>query len=417
MTGTALSGTAADAGVASANPGQAVTLSGSGLSTSTGVILAYTNSNGTAQTVLLRPSAAAADGTSATLIVPLYANGVATLSVLGAATRPRLQIVPLLTSYNVSGSTLQLFGAGLVEGASSYTLGGATVSDTAVNAGPDVFSASNPTLNQFADNVAVNISGAPFGLGTATVITAGGTSAPLAFNVFNPAVSTLGDVAADPATGSVWVSDFNNPAKLDLVNPSTGQVASSITLTSAFGSTGLFNLAGLQVLSAAISLGGTPAPSGSLLVFNGNASPDRVVAVNPSTGAVVASLALANNYDLAAGTYDPTSGHLFVVDRRTSPTKVVEINPATAAEISSFALPFNASSYAGLVVDPAGGTLWYGSDQSGAAVQLSRTGAVLRTVSLTAQGVPANTTSGLSFDAAGNLLVASNQGQVFRVKV
>ena len=68
-------------------------------------------------------------------------------------------------------------------------------------------------------------------------------------------------------------------------------------------------------------------------------------------------------------------------------------------------------------MDPAGGTLWYGSDQSSNVVQLSRTGTVLRSVSLTAQGVPANTTSGLAFDLAANLLVASNQGQVFRISV
>jgi hypothetical protein len=248
------------------------------------------------------------------------------------------------------------------------------------------------------------------------VTTAGGTSAALTLNVFNPGVSTRGDVAAN-ASGLVWVSDYNNPTKLDLVDPATGQVSSSITLSSAFGTAYPFNLAGLQVLSSAMTLNGVSVPSGSLLVFNGEPWPDRVVAVNPSTGTVLASLSLANNYDLAAGTCDPVSGHLFVLDRRTSPSKVVEINPVTGAEISSFALPFYTSSWAGLTVDPAGGTLWYGSDQSGNVVQLSRTGTVLRTVSLTAQGVPANTTSGLAFDPAANLLVASNQGQVFRISV
>ena len=43
----ALSGTPAVAGQASANPGQAITLLGSGLSTSTLLIMTYTNSVGT----------------------------------------------------------------------------------------------------------------------------------------------------------------------------------------------------------------------------------------------------------------------------------------------------------------------------------------------------------------------------------
>ena len=85
--------------------------------------------------------------------------------------------------------------------------------------------------------------------------TAGGTSAALTLNVFNPGVSTRGDVAAN-ASGLVWVSDYNNPTKLDLVDPATGQVSSSITLSSAFGTAYLFNLAGLQVLSSAMTLNG-----------------------------------------------------------------------------------------------------------------------------------------------------------------
>ncbi len=48
-------------------------------------------------------------------------------------------------------------------------------------------------------------------------------------------------------------------------------------------------------------LNGTDVPAGSLLVFNGYPNTDRVVAVNPGTGAVIASLALDANYDLAAG--------------------------------------------------------------------------------------------------------------------
>ncbi|HEY0806863.1 MAG TPA: hypothetical protein VGD84_17455, partial [Pseudonocardiaceae bacterium] len=415
ITGTALSGTPANAALASANPGQAVSLTGSGLTTATGVILSYTDSGGTPQYVVLNPTTVSADGTTASLVIPAYANGIARLSVFGAANPLALQIVPTLTGFAISGGTLQLFGGGFVEAASTYRLPGATVTDTAVGSGPDVFNSYNAALGQYVDNAGVNIAEPQHGLGTATVTTAGGTSTPLALNVFNPGQGQLGDVAYDPASGKLWVADNNNPAKLDLVDPASGQIGRSITLTSGFGTPYLFGLAGLDVLPTAMSLGGTTVPAGSLLVFNGYPNPDQVTAVNPTTGAVLATLTLAGNYDLSAGTYDPVSGHLFVLDRRTNPTQVAEINPVTGAQINEFALPFNAG-YAGLVAD-ATGNLWYGSDQSADVVELSRTGAVQRRVTLSLQGVPGNTISGLSFDAAGNLVVASTQGQVFEVNL
>ena len=50
-------------------------------------------------------------------------------------------------------------------------------------------------------------------------------------------------------------------------------------------------------------------------------------------------------------------------------------------------------------------------------VELTRAGAEVRRVSVSLQGVPANTVSGLSFDASGALLVATTQGPVFRVNL
>ena len=57
-------------------------LNGTGLSTGSDVLLTYTDSGGTLHTVLLNPTAAAGDGTSATLVVPGYANGA--FAVAGA---------------------------------------------------------------------------------------------------------------------------------------------------------------------------------------------------------------------------------------------------------------------------------------------------------------------------------------------
>ena len=133
----ALSGTPANGAQASANPGQAVTLQGQGLSTETDVLLRYTDYSGNLEMVRLSPSDAAADGTSATLVVPEVANGAFTLQVLGSASQPLLQIVPVLESYDENGS-LNLYGAGFVEGASTFTLSGASYVDTVINAGADI---------------------------------------------------------------------------------------------------------------------------------------------------------------------------------------------------------------------------------------------------------------------------------------
>ncbi len=85
----------------------------------------------------------------------------------------------------------------------------------------------------------------------------------------------------------------------------------------------------------------------------------------------------------------------------------------TGAEISSFNLPFDAN-YAGIAIDPTTGNLWYGSDRTANVIELTRTGTLLRTVDLASQGIVQGIVSGLTFDTAGNLFVASNNGVIYR---
>uniref|UniRef100_UPI003CF3B8E5 Ig-like domain-containing protein n=1 Tax=Massilia sp. TSP1-1-2 TaxID=2804649 RepID=UPI003CF3B8E5 len=99
----AFSGTPADAATASANPGQAITLRGTGLSTDSDILLRYTDYNGAAAMVRVSPVAASADGTQATLLVPFEANGVFSLQMFGSASQPLLQIVPTLTRFSAAG--------------------------------------------------------------------------------------------------------------------------------------------------------------------------------------------------------------------------------------------------------------------------------------------------------------------------
>jgi hypothetical protein len=415
----AYSGTPTDASQASANAGQAIVLHGSGLSTATDVLMRYTDLSGNLQMVKLNPDSASNDGTRATLIVPGYANGAFTLQVIGSASQPLLQIVPTLKGYDQQ-SRLVLFGSGFVEGAGTYHLAGNDVSDNAIDGNIDVYYNADFSLQN--GSAYLNTAALPrHGMGNVTVTTAGGTSAALSLNSVLPGtasgpVGALGDVAVDPSNGGLWTSDGANPGHLLRIDAATGKVLQSITLTNDAGSTYLFNNAGLQVLGAPMTLGSTSVPAGSLLVFNGNPSPDRVVAINPATGAVIASLALADNADLTAGLYDPATNSIFVTEQNGPGTRLLRYNVATGALVQAVTLPLNVSYQAGLAVDPVSGNLWVGGYYNGnQLIELRRDGTEVRRISLASQGVNDNEITGLAFAPDGKLMVASTQGVIYRV--
>lgn len=418
----ALSGVPADAALASANAGQSVTLKGAGLSLTSDILMRWTDVNGNLQMDKLSPSAVSADGASATLIVPPYANGVFSLQLFGSASQPKLQIVPTLSSIDVQDRTV-IFGSGFVEGATVYQFPGASVSDTTADPNNlDVY--YTPSTSVQNGSAYLNRTALPtHGLGNATVTTAGGTSAVYAINSVRTDVTgtSLGDVAVD-ATGKLWVGDYSNPGHLLKLDPATGQVLQTIELTNSYGTPYAYNYLGLQVLTAGMTLGSTAVPAGSLLVFNGYANTDRVVAVNPANGAVIASLALDQNYDLTGATYDAASNRIFLTANNVPAggASIVAINAATGAQTGVTTAPYNIQSWAGLAIQPSNGHLWLGAVNGGSTLVEYLIGAggaltQLRTLDVSAQGVNQNEISGLSFDAAGKLWVASTQGEIYKV--
>ena len=419
ITSTAVSGTPADATQASANAGQAITLTGTGLTTDTDVLVQYVDSNGTPVVVSVNPTSAAANGTSATLIVPSAANGVTRLQVFGSATQPLLQIVPTLTGFDLTDHTT-LFGSGFVEGASTYHLAGVDRTDTPADINSTVDVSFNQTFT--ADNGRVDLYQAALpthGLGPVTVTTAGGTSAPLTLNALRVAVegSSLGDVAVN-AAGQLWVSDYTSPGHLLRVDPATGQVLQTITLSDEFGAPHTFNAVGLQILRAPMTLGSTAVPAGSMLVFNGFASPDRVIAVNPTTGAVLGTLVLTKDYELTGATYDAGSQRIYLADG--SNNTLVMVSATTGTELGIITPPFNVQTWSGLAIDPTTGHLWLGAANGGPQLveyQIGAAGALteLRRLDTSAQGINQNEISGLAFGPTGQLFVASNLGVVYRI--
>ena len=112
--------------------------------------------------------------------------------------------------------------------------------------------------------------------------------------------------------------------------------------------------------------------------------------------------------------FDPASGDLFVLDGDLD--RLVEVDPVTGNVAATFVLPFAVDKNAGgLAIDPATGHLWVGSSASSDVAELDpATGTVIRLLSLASQGIGAEI-SGLSFDAAGDLLVSSTLGVVYRL--
>ena len=392
----ALQGTPANGSVASANPGQTVSITGSGLSTDTDLLLRYTDDAGNPQGTIIRPTFTSVDGTTAQFILPDYMNGLTSVELIGSANAPQLQIVPVLQSGRIDseGHTV-LTGHGFIENA-AYTFAGQIVTDSAANSGPDVYYSGTQA----------SVTLPAHGLGAWTVTTAGGTSAPLAMNVthgdYNAA---LYDVAVDGA-GAIWTSTTNDLKKID---PATGATLASFPMPGGYS-----YLTGLQIVGAGLTLGATAIPAGSLLVLNGYQNSDGIYALNPATGATLAQITLAQNLDGVGVHWSTASGKLFVLDG--SPDELVEINPATGASLVHQAIGFDVN--IGGIAEDTAGNLWVASDIASQLVKFNAAGdTILSRLDLRLLGVEANTMTGVVFDAAGQALISSQRGVIHRVNL
>jgi membrane-associated phospholipid phosphatase len=407
ITATAISGIPTDPGLASANTGQLVTVTGAGLTTDTDFVLRYRDPNGVDKSLLVNPVFANVDHTMAQLVVPDVANGIFPVRTLGSTFAPQLQVVPQLEQVKVEpafvpdGAQVHLTGHGFFEGDSAYQFGPSTVFDAELFLGPDVVGANTATVPFI-----------PAGYGPVGVTTPGGTSAPLDWSTLIPRLGPLLDVAYSAAAGEIFVALGTTINRID---PTTGASVGSFPIPLVVQTTRV----GLQILPAPINLGGTAVPAGSLLVTLA-ASPDTIVAVNldPTAGfvgATLASMSLAGIATSAPGVVlDPASGDLFILDGDLD--RLVKVDPVSGSVVATFALPFAVDKNAGgLAIEPTTGHLWVGSVASTDVAEVDpATGTVIRLLSLASQGLSAEI-SGLSFDAAGNLLVSSTLGVVYRL--
>jgi hypothetical protein len=231
ITGTASSGTPTDPAESSANPGQSITIIGSGLTSSTDIVVQYTDSGGVPKNLLINPTLADLDGGSAQVILPAILNGVTPLRVFGSPASPSVQIVPVvqqgdvITPISPPSPFTRLVGRGFFEGTSTYDIGGTQVVDNSAILGPDV--TGNNSVVDLTLVAGIN--------DPVTVTTPGGTSAAMLANAPNP-----GELLAPVINGITAVAADGISANSSADSANTGQV---ITIEGAN-----FRLSDLQVL-------------------------------------------------------------------------------------------------------------------------------------------------------------------------
>ena len=394
-------GTPADAGEASANAGQVITLSGAdgSFTTSVDLVVRYSDTSGNPQAVRLNPTSVNAEGSEAIVQLPAYVNDAYGLQVVGAANQPLLQIVPTVSRIDVDTTNrLRFYGSGFVEGDDSvYDLGGTTTTDTEGPGGViDVFTGNN-------DSVLLQPPPA-FGSGAVTVTTSGGTSPAFDPGLVFPAQSTLYAVERDGSGGYFVIAGSR-----------VRHIGGDGSLIRTFDNPSVGH-GGLELLTAPLDLRDTPTstvvtlPAGTLLVFKNN---DVIDALDVNTGAILASFDPGPNFGTVGGVYNPVSETLFYLDW--SPDEIIEIDPATGGEIQRYASPV-AVNDGGLAVDPVSGNLYAAGTSNNNLVEFERDGTVVRTIDLSAQDI-ANEISGLDYVDSSTILASSTRGFIYELSL
>ena len=149
---------------------------------------------------------------------------------------------------------------------------------------------------------------------------------------------------------------------------------------------------------------------------------DRIIAVNPASGAMIAGISLASSNGIAGGVYDAATGHVFIAENNGPGNRIIELSAATGEQLAVISAPFNMWTWAGLAIDPVSGHLWLGSANGGPQLveyRIDGLGAFveLRRIDTRAQRLDGNEITGLSFSPDGTLYISSTLGEIYRLAV
>ena len=206
IAGVAASGAPADPTRPSANPGQAITITGTHLSLKSAVVFPIANTTSVLTERIVAPVAVSADGTSAVVIVPVdAASGV--VGVVGdqSDTHAPIQVIPRVTAITVNYSpsdgtsvNLVLHGSGFVRGNGTvYTIGGTVLVDadgTKSSVGGTYV--ANDTAYFTIPTTLASL------FGPVTVTTAGGTTVSFSVGYTGVVATALSGSPTDPTKSS-----------------------------------------------------------------------------------------------------------------------------------------------------------------------------------------------------------------------
>ncbi len=225
---------------------------------------------------------------------------------------------------------------------------------------------------------------------------------------FNPGLGSLVGIAFDPSTGQLLLHPDFDPTiyKYNQVGTRVGTVQRPGAVSNEFD---------LDYLSEPLNINGNNVPAGSILVVNGDNSPDMLYAIDKNTGALLASMPLPGVDNAAVGVaYHPGRNSIYVLDTVT--LQIQEINPATGAQIQRFPVvppgaPNFAMNFGDLMVNPDTGNLFVVGHSQTLLREMSPVGEFLQDRDIGVVGM-----SGIARDpTSGDFFFSTVSGTVFRV--
>jgi hypothetical protein len=359
--------------------GQAVTISGVGEAGYNGTFI-----------VTAVPSSTTFQYTAPTSGLPASGNGDATFLSSSTLTGG---------TYLVSG-TLQFTGANIVTNAATVVLNGPAAAILNSSTGTD-------SLAHFTTNAAG---------GSFTVQNGGTLTVPMPGTVlgnFNPgSLGRLIGIAFDPATGDIFVYQSRD-ATITELSP-TGTVVGTIPLPC--NPSEDFNL---DFVPESITVGGNIVPAGSLIAVNGGDSPQTIYYLDKTTGAVLASvtLAQAGGNGSSEVAYSLQRHTIFTIDFTNG--RVRENDPATGADLNSFPVapagsPSFSLFFADIEVSRASGNIFLVSNEQNRIREMTPDGAFVR--DLDVSGFSLGGMIGIALDdATGETWITNVNGDVLHL--
>ena len=227
---------------------------------------------------------------------------------------------------------------------------------------------------------------------------------------FNPGLGQLCDIGFDPLSGNNYIYPCFDTNISEFT--STGALVNSIPRPGVSS-----NDFGLDFAPESINIDGTIVPSNTLLVINGDDSPETLRGLDKTDGTVLAMLNLPSA-SAVGGAYSGIRDSLFTIDF-TGSDLIREIDTSNGSQLNSFpSQPAGSPTFdiffGDLDVNQASGNLFLVSDSQNSIRELTDTGTFVRDIDLGGIGIFGM--SGIALDeGTDQAWISSTNGTVYLV--